>query len=78
MSTILKVVDNFGGKKGDVHAIFEGKERGKVGVLNRTPLIAFVKEAIPNGKVKRGEVVCGVVLRAAMQRGCYDGSEVKF
>ncbi|TXG67846.1 hypothetical protein EZV62_009121 [Acer yangbiense] len=37
------------------------------------------KEAMPNGKViKKGKVVYGVVVRAAMQRGRCDGSEVKF
>ncbi|CAK7356072.1 unnamed protein product [Dovyalis caffra] len=41
-------------------------------------IIASVKEAIPTEKVKKGEVVRGVVVHAAMQCGCCDGSEVKF
>ncbi|GKE41425.1 50S ribosomal protein HLP, mitochondrial-like protein, partial [Tanacetum coccineum] len=40
--------------------------------------VASVKEAQPGGKVKKGQVVYGVVVRAAMQKGRCDGSEVKF
>ncbi|GJZ08209.1 50S ribosomal protein HLP, mitochondrial-like protein [Tanacetum coccineum] len=41
-------------------------------------IVASVKEAQPGGKVKKGHVVYGVVVRAAMQKGRCDGSEVKF
>ncbi|GKA47758.1 50S ribosomal protein HLP, mitochondrial-like protein [Tanacetum coccineum] len=41
-------------------------------------IVASVKEAQPGGKVKKGQVVYGVVVRAAMQKGQFDGSEVKF
>ncbi|GJT24412.1 50S ribosomal protein HLP, mitochondrial-like protein [Tanacetum coccineum] len=41
-------------------------------------IVASVKEAQPGGKVKKGQVVYGVVVRAAMQKGRCDGSEVKF
>ncbi|GJV70051.1 50S ribosomal protein HLP, mitochondrial-like protein, partial [Tanacetum coccineum] len=41
-------------------------------------IVASVKEAQPGGKVKKGQVVYGVVVRAAMQKGRCDGSEIKF
>nr|CAD1819688.1 unnamed protein product [Ananas comosus var. bracteatus] len=44
----------------------------------RVMCIQALKEAQPRGKVKKGEVVYGVVVRAAMQRGRCDGSEIKF
>lgn len=41
-------------------------------------IVASVKEAMANGKVKKGQVVHAVVVRSAMQRGRSDGSEVRF
>ncbi|CAL8107806.1 unnamed protein product [Prunus armeniaca] len=75
MRTILKVVDNSGAKK--VMCIQALKANKKGARLGDT-IVASVKEAHPNGKVKKGQVVYGVVVRAAMQRGRCDGSEVKF
>jgi large subunit ribosomal protein L14 len=65
LRTVLKVVDNSGAKKVICIQALKGK-KGKV------------KEAHPNGKVKKGKVVYGVVIRAAMQCSRCDGSEVKF
>ncbi|KAM1106044.1 hypothetical protein ACFX13_002992 [Malus domestica] len=75
MRTVLKVVDNSGAKK--VMCIQALKANKKGARLGDT-IVASVKEAHPNGKVKKGKVVYGVVVRAAMQRGRCDGSEVKF
>ncbi|GJS13790.1 50S ribosomal protein HLP, mitochondrial-like protein [Tanacetum coccineum] len=52
--------------------------KGKKGARLRDTIVASVKEAQPGGKVKKGQVVYGVVVRAAMQKGRCDGSEVKF
>ena len=68
----------FRGKKGDVHTSFEGALKGKKCARLGDTIVASVKEAHPNGKVKKGKVVYGVVMRAAMQRGHCDGSGVKF
>ncbi|KAL9406115.1 hypothetical protein Peur_003087 [Populus x canadensis] len=62
MRTVLKVVDN---------------PRAKKARLVDT-IIASVKEAIPNGKMKKDKVVRSVVVHAAIQRGRSDGIEVKF
>ena len=74
MRTVLKVVDNSGAKKVMCIQALKGKKGARLG----DTIVASVKEAMPNGKVKKGKVVYGVVLRAAMQRGRCDGSEVKF
>ncbi|KAK6281148.1 hypothetical protein POUND7_014973, partial [Theobroma cacao] len=74
MRTVLKVVDNSGAKKVMCIQALKGKKGARLG----DTIVASVKEAMPNGKVKKGKVVYGVVVRAAMQRGRCDGSEVKF
>ncbi|TYI59613.1 hypothetical protein E1A91_D10G048400v1 [Gossypium mustelinum] len=74
MRTVLKVVDNSGAKKVMCIQALKGKKGARLG----DTIIASVKEAMPNGKVKKGKVVYGVVVRAAMQRGRCDGSEVRF
>ena len=74
MRTVLKVVDNSGAKKVMCIQALKGKKGARLG----DTIIASVKEAMPNGKVKKGKVVYGVVVHAAMQRGHCDGSEVKF
>ncbi|CAK9321216.1 unnamed protein product [Citrullus colocynthis] len=74
MRTVLKVVDNSGAKKVMCIQSLKGKKGARLG----DTIVASVKEAHPNGKVKKGKVVYGVVVRAAMQRGRCDGSEVKF
>ncbi|XP_039070164.1 50S ribosomal protein HLP, mitochondrial-like [Hibiscus syriacus] len=63
-----------GGKKGDVHTTVVGEERGKIGRHHN----CICEGAMPNGKVKKGKVLSGVVVRASMQRGRCDGIEVKF
>uniref|UniRef100_A0A2P2J2Z2 50S ribosomal protein HLP isoform X1 n=1 Tax=Rhizophora mucronata TaxID=61149 RepID=A0A2P2J2Z2_RHIMU len=74
MRTVLKVADNSGAKKVMCIQALKGKKGARLG----DTIIASVKEAVPNGKVKKGKVVNAVVVRAAMQRGRCDGSEIKF
>ncbi|WOK99503.1 50S ribosomal protein HLP, mitochondrial [Canna indica] len=74
MRTNLKVVDNSGAKRVMCIQALKGRRGARLG----DTIIASVKEAQPRGKVKKGEVVYGVVVRAAMQKGRCDGSEIKF
>ncbi|KAJ3688187.1 hypothetical protein LUZ61_017351 [Rhynchospora tenuis] len=74
MGTNLKVVDNSGAKRVMCIQALKNKKGAKLGNI----IIGSVKEARPRGKVKKGDVVYGVVVRAAMQRGRCDGSHVKF
>ncbi|CAK9147717.1 unnamed protein product [Ilex paraguariensis] len=75
MRTKLKVVDNSGAKQIMCIQTLKGNKKGAR--LGNT-IVASVKEAQPGGKVAKGKVVYAVVVRAAMQRGRCDGSEVKF
>ncbi|XP_057471336.1 50S ribosomal protein HLP, mitochondrial-like isoform X6 [Actinidia eriantha] len=74
MRTNLKVVDNSGAKRIMCIQALKGKKGARLG----DTLVASVKESQPGGKVKKGDVVYAVVVRAAMPRGRCDGSEVKF
>ncbi|KAL3833799.1 hypothetical protein ACJIZ3_008535 [Penstemon smallii] len=83
MGTILKVVDNSGAKKVMCIQALKGRKGARLG----DKVVVSVKEALSGSKVKmekgeKGEkskrVYYGVVVRAAMQRGRCDGSEVKF
>ncbi|CDY35315.1 BnaA04g15320D [Brassica napus] len=74
MGTTLKVVDNSGGKEVTCIQSLRGKKGARLGDI----VIGSVKEAAHKGKVKKGNVVYGVVVRAAMQKGRVDGSQVRF
>ncbi|XP_057522225.1 50S ribosomal protein HLP, mitochondrial isoform X2 [Amaranthus tricolor] len=74
MRTKLNVVDNSGAKQVMCIQALRGKKGARLGDI----IVASVKEARPGGKVKKGDVVRAVIVRAAMQRGRCDGSEVKF
>nr|GMD83185.1 50S ribosomal protein HLP, mitochondrial-like [Ipomoea batatas] len=74
MRTNLKVVDNSGAKRVMCIQALKGKKGARLG----DTIVCSVKESQPGGKVKKGEVHYGVVVRAAMPRGRCDGSEVKF
>jgi len=74
MRTNLKVVDNSGAKR----VMCIQAKRGKYGARLGDTIVGSVKEAQPRGKVKKGDVVYGVVVRAAMKKGRSDGSEVQF
>ena len=74
--TMLKVADNSGARILQVIHVFGGSKRkfGYIGdVLN-----CVVKEAIPTGQVKEGEIVKVVLVRAAKEHKRADGSYVRF
>ena len=74
--TILNVSDNTGAKKIMVIRVLGGSRRrfGKIGDI----VVASVKEAIPNGNVKKGDVVKAVVVRTRKELKRADGSYIKF
>lgn len=74
--TMLKVADNSGARILQVIHIFGGSRRkfGHIGdVLN-----CVVKEAVPTGQVKEGEIVKVVLVRARKERKRDDGSYIRF
>ena len=74
--TRLKVADNTGAKEILCIRVLGGSGRRYAGIGD--VIVATVKEAIPGGNVKRGEVVRAVVVRTAKERRRPDGSYIKF
>lgn len=74
--TILNVADNSGAKKLMVIRVLGGSRRrfGKVGDI----VVCSVKEAIPGGNVKKGDVVKAVIVRTRKEIRREDGSYIKF
>jgi len=76
LRTILEVADNSGAKKVSCIKVIGGssKRYARIGDV----IIANVKEAIPEGAVKKGDVVRAVVVRTAKEQRRPDGSYIKF
>jgi large subunit ribosomal protein L14 len=72
----LKVADNTGAKEILCIRVLGGSGRRYAGIGDI--IVATVKDAIPGGNVKRGEVVKAVVVRTVKERRRADGSYIKF
>jgi len=72
----LKVADNTGAKEILCIRVMGGSKRryATVGDI----IIAAVKQATPQGSVKKGEIVRAVVVRTAKEYGRSDGSYIRF
>ena len=75
MQTSLEVADNSGAKR--IVAITVLGQRRKVARVGDV-ITATVKEAIPNGTVKKGDVVKAVVVRTGNKIRRQDGSYLSF
>ena len=75
-STRLTVADNSGAKVVECFRVLGGSRRryARVGDV----IVASVKSAIPNGNVKKGQVVKCVVVRTRKEIGRKDGSYIRF
>jgi large subunit ribosomal protein L14 len=75
-TTRLRVADNTGAREiMCFHVVGGGKRRyARVGDI----IIAAVKQAAPNGAVKKGEVVRAVVVRTSKGFGRPDGTHIRF
>ena len=76
VQTRLKVADNTGAKEIMCIRILGGSAKQYAGVGDI--IKASVKQAAPNGAVKKGEVVTAVVVRVAKEYGRADGSYIRF
>ena len=74
--TRLKVADNTGAKELLCIRVLGGSKR-RYAYVGDT-IVATVKDAIPGGGVKKGEVVKAVVVRTAKNHRRADGSYIKF
>jgi len=74
--TRLKVADNSGARKLACIKVLGGTRR-RYAYVGDT-IVCSVKEAIPNGAVKKGDVVKAVVVRTKKEVRRPDGSYIKF
>ena len=74
--SILDVADNSGARKVLCIKVLGGSRRRYASLGD--VIVGSVKEATPNGKVKKGDVVKAVVVRTAKEVGRPDGSYIRF
>jgi large subunit ribosomal protein L14 len=76
MRTILNAADNSGAKKVSCIGVLGGSRKrfATVGDV----IVVSVKEAIPNAKVKKGDVMKAVVVRTKKEVRRTDGTYLKF
>ena len=74
--TRLRVADNTGAREILCIRIRGGSQRRYAGVGD--VIVATVKQAIPHGSVRKGEVVNAVVVRTRKQFGRDDGTYIAF
>ena len=72
----LKVADNTGAKEILCIRVLGGSGRRYAGIGDI--IVATVKDAIPGGNVKKGEVVKAVIVRCAKETRRRDGSYIRF
>ena len=72
----LKVADNTGAKEILCIRVLGGSGRRYAGIGDT--IVATVKDAIPGGNVKKGDVVKAVVVRTRKERRRPDGSYIRF
>ncbi|MHB8232824.1 MAG: 50S ribosomal protein L14 [bacterium] len=76
MQTILKSADNSGAKKLMCIKVLGGSKRKYAGIGDI--IVVSIKEAIPNSKVKKGDVSKAVIVRTVKEVKRPDGSYIRF
>ena len=76
MYSYLDVADNTGAKECMCIKVLGGTRRKYASIGDI--IVVSVKEAIPNAKVKKGDVMKAVIVRTAKEVGRADGSYIKF
>lgn len=76
MQTSLRVADNTGAKRLMCIKVLGGSKRRYATIGD--VIVASVKEALPNSRIKQGEVVKAVIVRTTKELGRADGSYIKF
>ena len=74
--TCLVVADNSGARKVKVFRLLGGSVRKSANIGDI--VVCSVKDAIPNGGVKKGDVVKGIIVRTKAGVNRPDGSHIKF
>jgi large subunit ribosomal protein L14 len=76
MQTTLSVADNSGARKLMCIKVLGGSKRKYATVGD--VITVSIREALPNAKVKKGDVVRAVVVRTAKEISRVDGSYIRF
>ena len=76
MQTMLNAADNSGARKMQCIKVLGGSKRRYAAIGDI--ITVSIKDAIPRGKVKKGEVYNAVVVRTASGVRRPDGSSIKF
>ncbi len=74
--TRLRVADNSGAREVLCIRVLGGSHRRYAGVGDI--IVAAVKDALPGGAVKKGDVVKAVVVRTSKERRRTDGTYIRF
>ena len=74
--TIVKIADNSGAKRALVIRVLGGSKRryARIGDI----VVVAVKDALPDGTVKKGDVAKAVVVRTRKEQRRKDGSYIRF
>ena len=76
MQTNLDVADNSGARRVQCIKVLGGSKRKYASVGD--VIVVSVKEAIPRGKVKKGDVYRAVIVRTAKEIRRNDGTAIRF
>ncbi|HKA56608.1 MAG TPA: 50S ribosomal protein L14 [Candidatus Binatia bacterium] len=76
VETILDVADNSGARQVRCVRVLGGTRRRYASVGDE--IVVSIREAIPNAKVKKGDVMRAVIVRTAKEIGRPDGSYIRF
>ncbi len=74
--SILKIADNSGARKALVIRVLGGSRRRYAGLGD--VVIVAIKDALPTGQIKKGEVARAVIVRTAKETRRRDGSYIRF
>jgi large subunit ribosomal protein L14 len=74
--SIVKVADNSGAKRALVIRVLGGTRRRYAGLGDK--VVVAVKDALPNGTVKKSDVAKAVVVRTVKETRRKDGSYIRF
>jgi large subunit ribosomal protein L14 len=74
--SILRIADNSGARKALVIRVLGGSKRRYAGLGDQ--VVVAIKDAIPTGQVKKGDVAKAVIVRTAKEVRRPDGSYIKF
>src|SRR5262245_42155007 len=76
METVLDVADNSGARRVKCVKVLGGSKRtyATVGDI----IVVSVKDAVPNGKVKKGQVTKAVIVRTTKELRRKDGTYIRF